>query len=115
MANENHRFSTLYADLPRHWCPQSQRFAGGDALLTYLNDGWEIQDNIYYEEYWHGGARRVLIFYFVLARKNECVTMRVLGNPMVDRLLNQLRLRVIPTAGVRARIRQPQQPRRQLN
>ncbi|HLV34498.1 MAG TPA: hypothetical protein VKY59_05265 [Spirillospora sp.] len=115
MAIDMNRFNTFYTDLPRHWCPQSQRYAGGDALLTYLKEGWEVQGDIYYEEYWHGGARRVLIYYFVLTNGDECVTMRVLGNPLIDRLLQELDIRVIPTAAVRARVRQPQRVREQLN
>ena len=97
------------SDLTCHWCPQSQRYAGGDALLTYLNNGWEIQGNIYCEEYWHGGSRRILIYYFVLARQGECVTMRVLTNPLVDRLLDKLGLRVLAAQSARGRLRQPQQ------
>ncbi len=114
MTDDLSRFNTFYTDRPRHWCSQSERYAGGDALLTYLHDGWKIQGDIFYEEYWHGGARRILIYYFVLTLKDECVTMRVIGNPMIDRLLDELHIRVVPTAAVRARVRQPQHVRKQL-
>jgi hypothetical protein len=103
------------SDLTCHWCPKSQRYAGGDALLTYLNDGWEIQDDIHYEAYWHGGSRRVLIYYFVLVRRGECVTMRVVSNPLVDRLLDKLPVRVLEAQAFRARMRQPQQMVKQLH
>jgi hypothetical protein len=115
MVRETDRFNALYTDLPRHWCPQSERYTGGDALLTCLNEGWKVQDDIYYEEHWHGGSRRVLIYYFVLVKDNQSVTMRVISNPTIDRLLSQLGIRVIPTAAVRARMRQPQQVQRQLH
>lgn len=115
MLNKMNEIFVHTSDLTRHWCPQSQRYAGGDALLTFLNNGWEIQDDIYYEEYWHGGARRVLIYYFVLARGAECVTMRVVSNPLVDRLLGKLPVRVLAAQSARARLRQPQNVVKQLH
>ena len=90
-----------------HWCPLSQPYAGGDALLTYLGSGWEIHDDVYYEEYWHGGQRRVLIYDFVLVKGGQCVVMHVLTNPFIQRLLYELRLPVLSTPGNRARLRQP--------
>ena len=101
--------------ISRHWCPLSQRYAGGDALLNYLNRGWEVHDEVYYEEYWHGGARRVLIFYFVLANNGQCVTMRVLGNPFIERLMRELQVEALPTAVTQARVRQPRRVVHQLH
>ncbi len=101
------RFHSFYTERPRHWCPQSERYTGGDALLTLLSSGWQLQEDVYYEEYWHGGARRVLIYSFILTLNDDTVTLRVLGNPFVERLLQELPLRVVPTAGVRGQMRQP--------
>jgi hypothetical protein len=115
MVDEFKHMISFYTDRPRHWCPKSQRYAGGDALLTHLNDGWKIQGDIHFEEYWHGGSRRILIYYFVLTQNDQWITMRVQGNPFIDRLLAELRLPVIPTAAVRARSRQPQRMSEQIN
>jgi hypothetical protein len=99
--------NTYYIGSYCHWCPLSQPYAGGDALLSYLGSGWEVHDDVYYEEYWHGGKRRVLIYYFVLAYARQCIVMRVLANPFIERLLRELRVRVLSTVGNQARLRQP--------
>ena len=100
------RFHSAYTHIPRHWSSHSQHYAGGDALLTFLSDGWTIQGDIDCEEFWHGGARRVTIFYFVLARDNQSLTMRVHGNPFVDRLLRELHLHVMPATSARTPVLQ---------
>lgn len=102
-------------DLSCHWCPRSQRYAGGDALLTYLHNGWDVHDEIYREEYWHGGSRRVLIYYFILVNNGACVTMRVLSNPVIERLLSELKVQTLPTAATQAPVRQPPGVKRQLH
>jgi tRNA A37 threonylcarbamoyladenosine synthetase subunit TsaC/SUA5/YrdC len=51
----------------------------------------------------------------VLTQNDQWITMRVQGNPFIDRLLAELRLPVIPTAAVRARSRQPQRMSEQIN
>ena len=89
-------FYTQIADQRQHWCPHSQRYAGGDALITRLNDGWEVSDEIYYEEYWHGGSRKVLIYNFVLVNHEDTVTMRVLSNPFVERFVSELNIDILP-------------------
>ena len=102
------RFHSAYTQTPRHWSPQSQRFAGGDALLSFLSSGWSIQEDVYYEEVWHGGSRRALIYHIVLSRGSQRVVMRVIENPFVDRLLAELPVRVLPAANTRAWVHQPQ-------
>lgn len=102
---ENPRFNTHNIDLRRHYCPRSQRYAGCDVLLAYLETGWTIFDDIFYEEYWHGGARCVTIYTFVLGRHNQTITMRVLSNPVVERFLSQNQHRVLPYSAARERVR----------
>jgi hypothetical protein len=101
--------------MSRHWCPQSQRYAGGDALLTYLYDGWEIRDEVYYEEYWQGGARRMFIYDFVLVNADQRVTMHVIDNPFVERLLRELPVRVLPRAATRPQVSQSRRRVQQLH
>ncbi|MBZ0292923.1 MAG: hypothetical protein K8L99_10210 [Anaerolineae bacterium] len=94
------RFSDFYhvhIDLSRHWCPRSEPYAGVDALLTYLDDGWETQGDIDYDEHWLGGTRRILVYLFVLTKQDQWVTMPVLYNPVLDRLLMQLPVHTVPT------------------
>lgn len=80
-----------------HWCPLSQPYAGVDALLSCLDGGWEITGDVYFDEHWFGEARRILVYRFDLIKQNRCVTMHIVWNPMLDRLLMQLdQIRVTP-------------------
>lgn len=79
----------------RHWSPTSQAYAGGDALLTALDRGWNISDIVFCQEVWHGGARRVRIYHIDLERGLETMRMCVLVNPFVERFISELRTRVV--------------------
>ena len=90
MANQGNLILDAYsADFIRHWSPISQHYAGCDALLTFLDNDWRIEGTVSYDEFWHGGARRIVIYQFVLVRADERVIMRVIGNPPVERLLRE--------------------------
>lgn len=80
----------------RHWHAQSEMFAGGDSLTTALFLGWTMSENVSLEEHWYAGTRRVAVYYFELTRDNETVTMPVIGNPFVDRLIAMNGTQVIP-------------------
>lgn len=80
----------------RHWHPQSQKFAGGDCLATALFLGWTFNPVVLVDTYWHFGTRQVNVYHFELIRDAETVTMPVLGNPYVDRLIAEHNLEVIP-------------------
>jgi len=97
-----------YIDVTRHWCPRSERYAGGDALITFLSDGWAMSDQVYREEHWNSG-RVVNVYYFELKRDDETIMMAVIANPFVDRLVDESELRVMPMAVTqRERFRQQQ-------
>ncbi len=96
--SSNAHFS--YMDVVSHWCPRSQRFTGGDALLTYLDEGWKIEPEAFYEEFGQTGGRRVIVYYFELSRGEETVRMPVISNPFVERLIHALDLKVYPAARV---------------
>jgi hypothetical protein len=98
MAEYTRSLDVETADFIRHWCPRSQRYAGCDALMTFLDNDWQIEGDINFDEYWHGGARRVLIYSFNLLRDGELVVMRVIDNPALGRLLREMELhhRLIP-------------------
>lgn len=86
-----------YIDVTRHWCPRSQRYAGGDALVTFLSDGWAMSNQVYREEHWKNG-RVVRVYYFELNRNDDTLMMGVIANPYVDRLVDESELRVMPMA-----------------
>jgi hypothetical protein len=88
------RFREFYPnhiDVSRHWCPRSQRYAGVDALLGRLDNGWKIWGDIGFNEQWFGESRRITVYQFILTKQDNRVTMHVLHNPVLERLLMQHR------------------------
>ena len=74
-----------YPDVVRYWSPISEPYAGGDQLITLLQQGWQIKETIFYETYWHAGTRPVEVYHMSLLQEDETMTVRVLANPYVDR------------------------------
>jgi len=87
-----------YMEVVSHWNPQSQRFAGGDALITYLDEGWEIEPDVFYEEFGQAGGRQVVVYYFELRRGGQTVRMPVISNPYVERMVQALPVRLVSVA-----------------
>lgn len=82
-------------DIYRHWHPQSQPYAGGDALATAIFLGWKVKDVVLMECRWQGGSRRINIYHFELTRGGDTLAMPVLCNPYVERLVLEQGLRVV--------------------
>ncbi len=90
-----------YQDMYRHWHADSERYTGGDALNTALDEGWTIKDVVGFQEIHHMGARGTVIYHFELTRgSDEAVTMPVVGNPYVDRLVMLMQFKLVPLAKV---------------
>ena len=89
--------ATLIEDIGvyRYWHAQSQKFAGGDCLATLLFLGWTLNPLVMVDTYWHFGTRQVNVYHFELIRDGESVTMPVLSNPYVDRLIAENTLEVV--------------------
>lgn len=79
----------------RHWSPSSQTYAPADVLLERLVDGWNIDPVVGREEYWYGTGRHVSVYYCRLTKGLQAVTMPVLGNPVVRRLMREHHLKVV--------------------
>mgnify|MGYP005838803485 CR=1 FL=1 len=94
--NNASNFHVSYPDVYRHWSANCEEYAGGDCLLTALREGWQIPETIYSENFWHSGARLVIVFHFDLTRGDETMAMPVLSNPFVRRLIRQESLTVKP-------------------
>ena len=88
----NHHVS--YPDVYRYWSVGCEAYAGGDALLTKMRQGWEIDGAIYSEDHWHAGMRLVVVFHIELVRGDEKMHMPVVSNPFVRRLIRQEALQV---------------------
>ena len=95
-----------YMDVVRHWSPASQKYAGGDAINTLVNEGWRINETVFFEEFWHAGSRPVTIYHFELVRGDETLHVPVLSNPYIRRLVESLPVQVRPLATT-ARAAQP--------
>ena len=84
-----------YLDVEQHWSPKSEKYAGGDGLVTALDRGWEISGDVRREEKQYAGLRTVTIYHVPLVRGDETMTMPVLHNPYVNRLLRLSSIRVV--------------------
>lgn len=91
-------FHVDYSDVHRHWHPASEKFAGADAFLTAIQDGWRLVGSVYSEEIWHGGSRLVVLFHATLERGDETMDMPVFSNPWIRRQLGRNRLDIRPLA-----------------
>jgi hypothetical protein len=81
----------------RHWDPRSEKFAGGDALLTATRKGWKPCDTVYREDHWLAGSRLVTIYVFELERGDERMEMPVITNPYVRSMLLRSNNNVVST------------------
>lgn len=79
----------------RHWCPQSQQFATGDALLSAFDDGWRVDGIVFQQEHWHSGGRRVILYHLKLERDGQYTKMVVVQNPYLARLIHALPVQVV--------------------
>jgi hypothetical protein len=86
----------------RHWDGVSEKYAGGDSLLTALYTGWKLPEVVFVERHWHAGSRRVNVYHFKLTCDGDSLTMPVIGNPFVTRLLMEHNIRLIPVAKLKA-------------
>jgi hypothetical protein len=96
------RFREFYPrqiDVSHHWSPLSQCYAGVDTLLGRLDTGWKIQGDIDFDEHHFGESRHVIVYHFVLSRRDKRVTMHVLHNPVLERLLAHYHKKITSAAG----------------
>ena len=105
MLQYSSNWHTSYPVFRRHWRPNSETFAGGDALLTALDTEWVAKETCYLEEYWHAGTRLVTLYHFDLERDGEKMTMPVLTTPYVRRIIRELQFKVLPIAEKDDRVR----------
>lgn len=79
----------------RHWHPGSEKYTGGDALLTAIDEGWSVEGVIFRQEFWLAGVRRVCVFHIDLRRGDQAAKMLVMQNPYVTRLVHELGTQVV--------------------
>lgn len=90
-----------YLDVTQHWSPASEKYAGGDSLITMLDRGWELRGEAVREQKRYGESRAVTIYHVTLERDGEQMTMPVVHNPYVNKVLRSYNIRFVEPAAVR--------------
>ncbi len=86
----------MVAETYRHWHAGSEKYTGGDALITALDNGWRIDGVIFRQEFWLAGVRRVCIFHVDLTSSSgEKTRMLVTQNPFITRFLHETEHQVV--------------------
>ena len=75
----------------QHWSWNSQKYAGGDNLMTALDAGWKI-DKCSVEKHWHDEARAITVYHFALSRNGVQIKMPVIHNPYIERFVTEQNL-----------------------
>jgi hypothetical protein len=89
-------FHVEYSAVHRHWHPSSEVYAGADALITALQNGWTLMEPVFEEEFFHAGTRRVTVYHATLVRGEESRIMPVITNPFIRRGMRTRALEVRP-------------------
>ncbi|MFW5708813.1 MAG: hypothetical protein ACOCX5_01200 [Chloroflexota bacterium] len=78
-----------------HCHPPSEQYSGGDQLLTALRLGWEL-DNLAFRMFYElRGMRRVTAYGVILRHRGKRMTMLIVDNPFVTKLINASELRIV--------------------
>lgn len=99
------------SDIYQHWHPQSQKYAGGDQLATLLYFGWQLKSVVFVQRFGQPGGRQVSVYHFELTRDRESVSMPVVGNPFVRRLIVEQGLRLVNLAADKHKLLRPRPAR----
>ena len=93
-SNISNFHALYYSVTSQHWTPNSERFAGGDNLMTAIYRGWQIEKCVAVH-HTYNGMREVKVFEFTLSKNGETMTMPVIHNPYIERFLNANNVEVI--------------------
>jgi hypothetical protein len=100
--NRNKNISNYHAQymaVLQHWSEESEKFAGADALITALSDGWEFGRDVEVERYHFSGNRSIRVYNIPLKRDHDEVVMPVIDNPYLTRMLSTEKLNVREKSG----------------
>jgi hypothetical protein len=78
----------------RHWSPESETYAPGEVLLRYLRDSWTPDNIVNVETFPCSGCRQVEVYFFLLVRGDKRISMPLIANPVVLRLIHEYELTV---------------------
>lgn len=104
MGHNPSNYHAEYMDVWQHWAPDTERFGGGDGLITAMMMGWELDKTIYMEYKHFGGNRRVRVYHCHLSYQGQTLEMPVVHNPYVNRLIRTMQLKIEPYQAEKIRI-----------
>lgn len=100
MNQNNVNFHVQYLNITsQHWSYSSEKYAGGDHLLTALERGWEVSETVKLERHWFAGMRCIEIYHFTIQRGDKTIDMPVVNNPYVTRFISTYNMKVIELEG----------------
>src|SRR5437660_12459 len=67
----------------RHWSPDSEVYAPAIILQQYLREGWQPEELVAVETFYHAGYRHSDIYFFTLRHDGDAIEIPVLANPTV--------------------------------
>jgi hypothetical protein len=70
-----------------HWCPYSEAYATVSQLLSAVNTGWQLHRTVTWQTIHFSSSRQSRVYAFKLRRNGQHMTMPVLENPALLRLL----------------------------
>ena len=94
--NTSSNYHVEYMDVTKHWNSESEAFAGGDALVTRLSQGWQMKREVQIEQRMLAGNRQIMIYHIELTRDGQTIRMPVLRNPYVNALLRRGDYTLVP-------------------
>lgn len=89
-------FHVEYMDVTQHWSDTSEEYAGADSLLTMIYQGWQMKKKVQREERQFAGMRSVYVYHITLEKDGQTMTMPVLHNPYVSRMIMRHNIEVVP-------------------
>lgn len=104
--------TNIYMDLDRYWHGGSQEYAGGDQLLTVLRQGWQMDRVVYRIDYPLSDGRQISVYHCILRREDQKLTMPVIANPIVLRVLDTMQARVMPVKPMKTHVKYESRPRK---
>ena len=90
-----------WGEMKRHWHPLSERYAGFDALVSALDQGWTIIGTLCQATYRLTSGCRTTVYHFTLQRGDDKMKMPVINNPCLARFITACNLAFIPSVNTR--------------
>ncbi|MBC8100276.1 MAG: hypothetical protein H7Y11_12590 [Armatimonadetes bacterium] len=78
----------------RHFHAESEPYSGCDALLALLERKWLLPATVHLDAHDYNG-RIITVYCFALTQRDHTLHIKVIANPMVERLIRNQGLRTV--------------------